>query len=193
MLLNVRSNKKVANRTNPNWPDAGLPDESGGDEYLKTFLYWEQRVHSPKQEYRGYVNNHRSDTSGHQTLPGYAFVDVKEVDGLIQRYQLTGPRSSELSRQAVSGQPARYAVSFTNMIDPADRQLWVAGTTVTITDTKTGEVMATSTWYALEPGQGSEAGGRQPWGFATTCPISGNGNSPTRFFVDQILKPKQGE
>jgi hypothetical protein len=92
----------------------------------------------------------------------------------------------------MSDQPARYAISFADISDPADRRFWIAGTTVTVTDTKTSEILATSTWYAFEPGQGSTAGGRQPWAFATTCPISGGGNSSTRFFVDQVLKPKRG-
>ncbi|GKT00625.1 hypothetical protein AVKW3434_14570 [Acidovorax sp. SUPP3434] len=89
---------------------------------------------------------------------------------------------------------ARYAVSFENIINPADREYWIAGTTVMITDTKTQELIAKKTWYSFEPGFGSHAGNRQPWRFALTCPdIKGEENHfPTRFYVDQILKPKQG-
>lgn len=191
LLMNVRSEDKALNRANPNWSDAGLPDESGGDDYIRTFLFWEQRAPASSYGYRGYVNNLSSNTAGHRTFSGYAFVDVKEADGSVYRYRLSGPRSTELLRQTTDEPPARYAVSFANLNDPAGRQLWVAGTTVTVTDTATQEMLASSTWYALEPGQGSRAGGRQPWGFATICPRSGNGNSPTRFFVDQVLKPKQ--
>jgi hypothetical protein len=125
-------------------------------------------------------------------------VDVKSEDGVISRYTLSdvkNPDSNKLSKALLRQAPARYAVSFTNMIDSDDRAKWVAGTTVTITDTRSAEVIATSTWYSFEPGQGSTAGYRSPWGFARTCPdLRGSAaRSPTRFFVDRVLKPKKGE
>jgi hypothetical protein len=194
LLLNVRGSDHAAQRANPNWPDAALPDEAGGSDYIRSFLYWEQRSSSSNSTYRGYVNNVPADSSGHQTFPGYSFVDVKESDGAIYRYTLAGSRRTELEKRPIKSELAsRYAVSFFNEIDPADRLKWVAGTTVTLTDMQTGEILATGTWYAFEPGMGSTDGARSPWGFAKVCPQSGSGNSPTRFFVDRILKPKQGK
>ncbi|OUL98425.1 hypothetical protein A8M77_31735 [Variovorax sp. JS1663] len=78
-------------------------------------------------------------------------------------------------------------------MDPWDRAHWVAGTTVTITDSQTDSVIAQSTWYSFEPGLGSTEGHRSPWGFAITCPKLAWVGAPTRMFVDQVLKPKQGE
>ena len=187
-LRNIRADDKLMNEANPNWPDAGLPNERSGEDYIATFLMWEQ--HQDKRNPRGGLNYTPSD------LPGYEYVDVQSGDGLVYRYTLAepgNPDSTKLSKSTLRGEPARYAVSFVNILNDADRQSWVAGTTVTIVDTQTSKVMAESTWYALEPGQGSKAGARQPWRFAFSCPdLRGSQvRSPTRFFVDQILKPKK--
>lgn len=188
LLLNVRPDDKAVNRGNPNWPDAALPDERGGRSYIASFLMWEQ--HQDKRNPRGYLNYNPSD------LPGYRYVDVKESDEKIYRYALRepgNPDSTELSKSELQGPPARYAVSFVNMVDSADRAHWVAGTTVTITDTQLSSTVAQSTWYSFEPGLGSTAGHRSPWGFAVTCPRLKWVAASTRMFVDQVLKPRQGE
>jgi hypothetical protein len=192
LLLNVRPGVEniLANEANPNWLDAGLPNERGGEEYIASFLMWEQ--HQDKRNPRGGLNYAPSD------LPGYRYVDVKSDDSTIYRYTLAepgNPDSAKLSKSILKGKPAQYAVSFVNIRNEADRQHWVAGTTVTVTDTQSAEVLAESTWYAIEPGQGSRAGTRQPWRFALSCPdIRGSRErTPTRFFVDQVLKPKKGE
>ena len=190
LLLNLRADDRIENEANPNWPDAGLPEEMAGQEYVSTFLQGEQ--HQDKRSPRGYLSYAPT------ALPGYRYVDVKADANTIYRYTLSDPGnadSSRLSKEVLVSKPARYAVSFTNMIDPQDRAVWVAGTKVDITDTQTGEIVATSTWYSFEPGQGSKAGARQPWRFARTCPElrSWTARAPTRFFVDQVLKPKRGE
>lgn len=190
LLLNVRPSGIAEHRENPNWPDAGLPDEAGGEYYIRTFIAWEHQQFPPG---RGYLNSHPTNSSGYLILPGYSFVDVKDGSD-IYRYTFKKPPSNELSKSLLSSKPARYAVSFRNMTDKVDRAMWVAGTTVAITDTHTHEVMAEHTWYSFEPGQGSRAGGRAPWGFAKTCPeLKGWRGGSTRMFVDKILKPKQGQ
>lgn len=188
LLLNVRADDKLANEANPKWPDAGLPNERSGEDYIASFLMWEQ--HQDRRNPRGGLNYAPSD------LPGYKYVDVQGGDDMVYRYALAepgNPDSAKLSKLTLKEKSARYAVSFVNIFNEADRQSWVAGTTVTIVDTQTSDVMAESTWYAFEPGQGSRDGARQPWRFALSCPdIRGSQErSPTRFFVDQILKPKK--
>ncbi len=182
LLLNVRSRGISASvLDDPSWSDAALPNEPGQDGYIMTFLWWEQ--FQDKRNQRGYLNNSPSDR------PGFRFVDVRDQSGAIYRYRLVLPEAREMSRALVSGPPARYAVSFTNMTDPADRQFWVAGTRVTLTDTQTNEVIGEKVWYAMEPGQGNTSGGRSPWAFALQCPShTGWSGGSTRFFVDQILK-----
>jgi hypothetical protein len=194
LLLNVRGPGMARDRANPLWPDAAFPDEFGGEGYIRTFLFWEhlqvgQTQRDTSRASRSYLNPTPS------SLPGYRFVDVKQADGAILRYRLKNPGdqdSVELINEPIKGPVARYAVGFVNKIKPEDRAHWVAETTITVTDTQTNEVIATRESYSFEPGLGSEAGGRQPWGFATVCPKSGSGTSPSRFFVDQILKPGKG-
>lgn len=187
LLTNIRPETKPGDRGDPNWPDAALPDEGRGDWYIRKFLFWEQR--NAEDSSRGYLNEKLSP------IPGYRFADVAQADGSFLRYRVQKPGEAELTHERVSTSRARYAVSFSNMVDAEDRKLWVAGTKVTITDTSTSQVLAEKTWYSVEPGQGSTAKARQPWGFAKSCPDTTGwiGRAPTRFFVDQILKPKKGE
>ncbi len=191
LLLRIRSDDMVANRANPNWPDAALPNEAGGDEYIRKFLYWEHNG-SPAGS-RGYLN---SNSNG-ATSKGYKYVEVKSADGSFSRYELLNPNnpsSTELKRTPIPKPTARYAVDFVNQVEAEDRKQWVAGTTITITDTKIGTVIAQRQSYSFEPGLGSTAGFRAPWGFAITCPtFRGWDSARTRYFVDQILKTKQEE
>lgn len=187
MLSNVRSRGiSTSVLSDPSWPDAALPHEPSQDGYIMTFLLWEQ--YQDKRNDRGYLNNKPSDR------PGFKFVDVSEANGSIYRHRLVLPAAREMSRELLNGKPARFAVSFANMTEPTDRQLWVAGTKVTITDSATQEVMAEKVWYAIEPGQGDTSGDRSPWAFARQCPshIGWSGGS-TRFFVDQVLSPSKGK
>ena len=191
LLLNVRGNDIAAQRANPLWPDAALPDERGGDQYIRHFLYWE---HESSGTSRGYLNPDPKNA----TSRGYRFVDVKQADGTVLRYRLKEPGnrdSAQLVSEPISGTPSRYAIGFVNQVKPEDRAHWVAGTTITLTDTQTNEVIATRESYSFEPGLGSRAGDRQPWGFAVTCPQLPQlpGRYLTRFFVDSILKPTKGE
>lgn len=183
LLLNVRPKVSGSEYADANWPDAALPRELSGDDYLRTFLFWEHR--EDKRNRRGYLNNKPSD------LPGYRFVDVKKADGAITRYHLDlASETAQLTRGVLHGQPARYAVSFLNFFKSEDRAYWIAGTKVVVTDTATNEVLAEKTWYSLERGQGDINGFRSPWLFAQSCPsVAGEGGSVTRFFVDQVLQP----
>lgn len=181
----VRAADMAQNRRNPNWPGAGTPDAVGGEDYIRTFLYWEQ--HEDKRHDRGYVNWTPS------TLPGYSFVDVIQSPEHFRRYRLVQPGSNALQVENFQGKPSRYLVTVDQPVRPEDRRYWIAETTVTVRDIESNEVLATQRWHSFEPGLGSEQGARAPWGFAKTCPKTGGGPSPTRFFVDQIVKPRKAE
>lgn len=188
LLLDLRANDQTENEANPYWPDAGLPNEYSGEDYVANFLEWEH--HEDKRSPRGYLNQTPSD------LPGYRYVDAKNAQGVMWRYTLRKEGEigyPKLAKFELKEAPARYAVSFENLFDLEDRKKWIAGTTVKVVDTQTAEVLAQATWYSFEPGQGSTANFRQPWRFAQTCPElrSWAAIAPTRFFVDQVLKPKR--
>jgi hypothetical protein len=186
LLTNVRPDTEPSDRSDPNWPDAALPDEGRGDWYVRSFLFWEH--HQDKRNMRGFLNETPSN------FPGYRFVDVGSESVGYRRIRLDRSEPAKLVAEPLKSKPARFAVSFENFVDPDDRKLWIAGTKVTITDTAAKEVLAEKTWYSVEPGQGSTAGFRSPWGFAQTCPFHvGWSGGSTRYFVDQVLKPKKAE
>lgn len=191
LLINVRPRASDADWHDKNWPDAGIASDHGGDGYIVSFLGWEKQQHPPT---RGIIGaNPKGARDWFVVLRGYSYVDVKEPDG-IYRYRLQQPGRNDLLREPSPSNPARYAVSYRNHVDPADRAHWVAGTVVTITDTSNNQVIAEKIWYSFEPGLGSTAGHRLPWAFAIQCPsYKGWQGAQTRMFVDQILKPKQGE
>ena len=192
LLLDIRAPHTEVDRHDPNWPDAGLPRESSGNDFILNFLYWEYQQRPPK---RGYLRPGATIDDAYDKLkdgwarfPGYAYVDVKQPEG-VQRYRLVG---RDLLKEPSPVKLARYAVSFRNIEDPVGRAHWVAGLVVTITDTSNGEVIAEKTWYSFEPGLGSTAGARTPWGFAYQCQVyRGWTGGEIRMFVDQVLKPKQ--
>ena len=95
-----------------------------------------------------------------------------------------------LLRSSVKGKPSRYAVEYVPIIDPKDREEWSAGATINIYDMETDTLMASKTWYAFETGFGQE-GHRLPWVEAIYCPD--RKSHDTRFFVDQVIKPEQGD
>ena len=139
---------------------------------------------------RGYLNANAERS----VSEGYKYVEVIQPDSTVIQYTLDKSDSTKLSPLKESKPKARYAVGFVNLIDPEDRKHWIAGTVITITDMRTDEVIARRQSYSFEPGLGSIAGFRSPWGFAVTCPrlLSWHERYPTRFFIDQILKPIQG-
>lgn len=190
LLLYVPPKASDANLHDPNWPDAGLPQQYGGENYIANFLRWEHFQGQP----RGALNNAPSNTEDH---PGYRYVDIKGAEGTFFRYTLRNSKEGGqelLKKEKMDGEISRYSVSLTHLITLEDRKNWVAGVTVVVTDTQTGEALAKGTWYSFEPGLGSRAGHRTPWLFAKSCPElrGGQERAPVRFFVDQILKPKKG-
>ncbi len=190
LLLNIRQNDRPGANDDPLWPDAGLPYEAYGEGYIASFLEWEHDGgHREKQ--RGFLNT----SSKNAIARGYRFVDVQQTDGRVYRYRLKSRPNNQyhdIVKEPLKEKPARYLIDFTNVVDPEERKYWVAGTTIKITDTQTTELVAQLTVYAFEPGLGSQAGFRQPWRFSVTCPSDLMSGNSTRFFVDQILKAKQG-
>ncbi|MCW5238019.1 hypothetical protein [Verminephrobacter eiseniae] len=196
LLQEVWPSSSESDLHDPKWPNAGLPRQYGGNDYIESFIMWEHQSRPPK---RGYLNTENRGTHDwYKSLSGYAFVDVKEDDGFVYRYRLNPQVLQGLNimlKNRLSDAMARYAISFRSITaNPADREQWVAGMTVLITDTKNSEVIAEKTWYSFERGFGDKSGWRSPWLFAITCPASAEEGSPDyaiRLFVDQVLKSKQ--
>ncbi len=187
-LSNPRPKSSNADRADQNWKFAGLPGEYGGDAGILSFLLWEhmqkdQRKDDPDRATRSYLNDNLSE------MPGYKFVDVKQSDGSIERNSLAS--GYKLRVQVLESPPVIYEVINTDISSQEDREHWIAGIKVQVRNNKSNETLAEKVWYAFEPGLGDTDGSRSPWGFALVCDMSGYGNSPTRYFVDQILKPSK--
>ena len=211
-LLNVPQEYTHALINDPMWEGAALPHSGGGDNYIRNFLDWELRSKSniPQRTLRDVDPSPRNKETfkrifGYEkkleiddrVYDGYRYVDVKQPNGSYLRYQY--PSASErkdrdtIIKTPLNRKPAHYAVEYSPIIDPADRQYWVAGLTINIYDTETDTLMASKTWYSMEPGQGNR-NQRVPWAFANVCPSSNqNQRDVIRFFVDQVVKPKQGD
>ncbi len=123
---------------------------------------------------------------------GYQFVEaIDPVDG--KRYHYTGsvrdyvvqptpPFSSAKEPFVARGfvmdkAPApslapRYGVTYDDISTRHERDHWIAGSSLRVVDTHTGEVLAERIGYMWDVAQGSNAGGRSPWLFATdnACP-----------------------
>jgi hypothetical protein len=140
-------------------------------------------------------------------LKGYSFVEYSESAGGMRR--ICKPDWSRDPPNWVSGQhqceptqsaKARYALDYEDLIDPADRAFWVAGTRLKVLDKHTGEVIAELKRFVWDPGFGASSTGRWPWQHATAaasrvCPSDSSQplHHDSRYFVDQVLIPRQGE
>jgi hypothetical protein len=168
------------------WPDAGLPRERLGEDYIRSFLLNEHPLEGPSR--RGILRGERAENSS----PGYEFVDIQQA-GTIERYRLSPDFPYSLVSVGNPANPARYAVTFYNDIDQGTREGWIAGTRVEVIDTRDRKVIASKSWYAFDPGLGDQMGGRQPWAFAEQCPEHQGAyrGAQTRMFVDTVLKPRR--
>lgn len=165
-------------------PGAAAAHEFFGDDYIRSFLWWERE------------GNDKSSRALQQTptaKPGYRYVEVVEPSS-SKRYRYSLQPDGKLQRKEFSGPSTRYAVTFEDLADPNDRQFWVAGSIVKVIDQNNNEVLAESTRYVLEPGQGSREGQRTPWLFAVGCNKTASyGSYSSRLFADQVLKPIYSE
>ncbi|MDO5693315.1 MAG: hypothetical protein Q4G70_12725 [Pseudomonadota bacterium] len=194
LLINPPPMPRVLQWGDPNWPDAGLPRQNGGNDLIVNLLEYFKR------DDHGYSF---SDEFKPDHNPGYRFIDAMDQNGKTWRYSLgkvgnretSVPVSDRMKKTDHIDKPALYAVTYKNLINPADRELWVAGTTLIVTEIQSGEILAQSTWYSMEPGLGSRSGHRTPWLFAVSCPelVSLNAAMPTRFFIEKVLRPQKGE
>lgn len=87
--------------------------------------------------------------------------------------------------------PARYAIDYTNDVNPDDRKHWVAGSTIRIIDRQSNEIMAEKTVYVFETELGNLGTGRSPWNLAVRCPHELEHEQYTVLFVNKVLQPKQ--
>ncbi|MBR5940281.1 MAG: hypothetical protein IKZ88_03410 [Neisseriaceae bacterium] len=166
--------------TDPMWDDAAIADiESLNGAYISSFLN------------KSKIKDSRS------VRKGYKFVDVLKEDNSISRYlEYKGYGSVDEERDGViknPSDPARYAVTYENNVNPELRKHWVAGVTIKIIDRQTDELLAEKTIFSFESGLGSKATGRSHWTHLPVhCPElvqRTEDHNPTSRFVVTVLKP----
>ncbi len=194
----------------PMFDGAAMAGETQGEGYIASFLYSELRnPNTPEQ--RGVIQPPMSKPGMNQEAPrqGYRYVDVRDQGGsAVQRYRIAphlteaqwyqrGGWAKDLERTVRTGPQAPFAVDYEDIVDPADRAYWIAGTRIKVIDQLTGEVIAQLTRFVWDPGFGVSTTGRWPWSHADSrgnqqCPNpNGFRGYTTRYFVDSVLIPIQ--
>ena len=192
----------------PMYPEAALAAEYRGDAYIKQFLMSES-ISKNDPGRRGPLNSPRLDTGPSNFSPrrGYSFVELRDqATGQLLRAELGAETVSPNlwavpSRQTpISKSLTRYALTYEDVVDPEDRELWIAGTRLFVVDKATGDVIAQLRRFVWDAGFGASTTGRLPWehanlgGRVQTCPHHpGARDDISRKFVDQVLVPKQGD
>jgi hypothetical protein len=198
LLLKVPSDIDHSKEADPMYRQAARFSEPSGDWYIRSMLRWPSTRRPPNA-------SSVPDTGGRPA--GYEFVDVVDEKTLVRyRYRMVikqlrpdSPSTGlDLVREAAAGPPPRFGVTFEDVVDPVDRQHWIANDVFTVVDLQTKEVVGERKRYVREPGLGSTAGFRQPWASAGykghRCPEeSGNLADLTLKFVQKVLIPTKEE
>lgn len=153
-------------------------------------------------------NNGRLIENVEGATPGYRYVDlINPDDGKRYRYtahmdirpEQVGKTINEVflmrSEQLPDGaERPRYGITYQDITAPADREMWIAASSLRVIDLEAGEVMGERIGYMIDRGQGSTASARAPWDWARNhgpaCPHS-NSIMQTRNFVEQVLKIRE--
>ena len=207
-LLNVPKESPQGARNDPMWEGAVFSWGGPEEEYVKEFLYWEIKDDDDSpgllksvdprpsaRETQIRLWGHPTNMSKHRkAYRGYRYTDVKQKNNRFLRYRFPDDKDRKdkdtLLVQPIE-QPSRYALEYKPIVDPADRKHWIAGVTVNVYDLQANTLMATKTWYALNPSQG-HAYQTWEWSSVEACPDE-KIIQYVRFFVNRVIQPKQGD
>ena len=208
-LLNVPKESPQSSYNDPMWENAALYWAGTEEEYIEQFLFWEIRndknpmVHLESVDPRPSAREAQIRLWGHPTnmteyqkaYRGYRYIDVQQKDKRFLRYRYPDDKDRKdkdtLLIQAIE-RPSRYALEYKPIVELEDRKHWIAGLTVNIYDLQIHALMATKTWYALNPKQG-HAYQTWEWSRSEHCPAGEVDITYIRFFVNRVIQPKQGD
>ena len=208
-LLNVPKESPQGARNDPMWEGAVFSWGGPEKEYVREFLYWEIRYDNNSMidlktvdprpsasETQIRLWGHPTNMSEHErAYRGYRYTDVQQKDKRFLRYRFPDDKDRKdidtLLIQPIE-RPSRYALEYKPIVDPADRKHWIAGLTVNIYDLQTHTLMATKTWYALNPSQG-HAYQTDEWSRLENCPAGEADITYIRYFLNRVIQPKQGD
>ena len=208
-FLTVPKESPQGARNDPMWEGAVFSLGEAEEEYVKEFLYWEIRYDNNSMidlksvdprpsasETQIRLWGHPTNMSEHErAYRGYRYTDVQQKDKRFLRYRFPDDKDRKdidtLLIQAIE-HPSRYALEYKPIVDLEDRKHWVAGVTVNIYDLQTNTLMATKTWYALNPTQG-HAYQTWEWSRSEHCPAGEADITYIRHFLKRVIQPKQGD
>jgi hypothetical protein len=176
--------------------DAQLRDQYWlGDPYGHDSVLSDSEI----RNFIGYLNARNVATTRVTSRPGYQFVETKDPEGGYRRYQL-GVTERKFRVSSIAEPASRYGVTWKDISTQEDRKYWVAGGRLQVLELATKEVLGERLGFIIEPGFGSQAGGRVPWGHArfvssdrAACPpFQSKSLVPiNRLFVSNVLVPTQ--
>ena len=208
-LLNVPEDSPQSSYNDPMWENAALYWAGTQKDYIEMFLYWEVRdgnnpmVLLKDIDPRPSAHEEQIRLLGHPSklldseivYLGYRYIDLKIRNDEFLRYRFPDTKTRKdrdtLIIQSIK-HPLRYGLEYKPIVDPKDRKHWIAGLTVNIYDLQTHALMATKTWYALNPKQG-HAYQTWEWSRSEHCPAGEVDITYIRFFVNRVIQPKQGD
>jgi hypothetical protein len=105
-----------------------------------------------------------------------------------ERFTRNGGGVVPLLKTATQDRTAKYGITWSDISTPADRQSWIAGSSLKIIELQTNDVIAERIGYMFDKGLGDTSGGRSPWSAArdNACPSL---NEKTFYFFDRVIKP----
>lgn len=186
-LTSIRPGATDARFEDRLWAGAGIPQDLVGDAYIMSFLEYAISSSIGAQGWSF------SEPVGSVTLGGFSHVDAQLADGGYVRYRREhrDGRFSLLAEPIDADQAARYSVSYEQDEQGVDREHWVAGARVAVTDTHSGEVIGELRVVSYAPpvrGRGSLV--QRSWLYAVSCPdMKDTPNAVTRLFVEEIVRP----
>jgi hypothetical protein len=150
----------------------------GGEEYIRYYLIGSKDL---KSRYRF--------VEATQDSKRFRFTTSISAKASYE-YWTRGGGSVAIDAKPIDDFSARYAIEWRDVSTKEDRESWIAGGSLKVTDRKTGEVIGERTGYLLETGFGNTGGQRSPWSwaryYAKSCPPL---NDHNRVFVEKVLQP----
>ena len=165
-LLNVPQEYTHEFGSDPMWEGAGLPGLGTGNHYISMFL--DQGIIRKNLEPKRRINPNPRKVILHKeeiAYLGYRYVDVKQDNNYFRYHYHNIMVDDTMTIELIKKKPSRYVVEFLPNLDHSERQLWVAGLTINVYDSETNTLIASKTWYSMEPGMGNR-NQRIPWHFA---------------------------
>jgi len=207
LFLKMRSdssNRQKATKDR-HWPDAALPDDLvEGNSYMGSLVSDKNSTFESSR--RAFFLNAKPATSNIEIPRLYDYVDVYKKTS-IMRFSYADAPFYSVRRDNDPVNPARYAVSYRNIVNPTDREHWISGLTVSIIDTKENAVIAEKTWYtfnyqkiidSIHPSNVNYKLRGSVRDSVLSCSSSKNANAEylygaTRVFITSVLKPRNTE